>query len=84
VTLVDAITVTAHLIRVEFVRQDGGSANVAKAYVVLRDDADDRRIKVAVPRAFAQKLADYLAEWDEADGDPPLDLTFTIPPEPDP
>lgn len=72
-------TVTAYLERVEFVRQEAGSSNIAKAYAVLRDDADAREFKVAVSREFAKILATYLAEWDEAEDQPPIELTFTIP-----
>ncbi len=71
-------TVEAFIERVELTRQKYGSANVAKAFLVLEDDADNHEFKVAVPREFAQKIGEYLAKWDESDEAPRISITFSV------
>lgn len=72
------ITVQAFIERVELTRQRAGSASVAKAYLVLADDADDHEFKVAVPRDFAVAVGKYLETWDETDQSPRISITFSI------
>ena len=71
-------TVEAFIERVELTRQKYGSANVAKAFLVLEDDADNHEFKVSVPRDFAQKIGAYLETWDESYEAPRISITFSV------
>jgi hypothetical protein len=71
-------TVFAFIEHVELTRQRSGGASVAKAFLVLADDADDHEFKVAVPREFAQKVGEYLATYDESDQSPRIAITFSV------
>ena len=73
------VAVKAVLDRVEFVRRDSRSGDIAEAFLCLRDDADDHDFKVAVPRAFAKQTADYLADFDEIEESPVIELTLVFP-----
>jgi hypothetical protein len=71
-------TVFAFIEHVELTRQRSGGASVAKAFLVLADDADDHKFKVAVPRDFAVVVGKYLETWDEADQSPRISITFSV------
>jgi len=72
-------TVEAFIEHVELVRQRAGGASIAKAFLVLSDDADGHEFKVAVPREFALAVGKHLKRWDEADESPRISITFTFP-----
>lgn len=72
------MSVIAFIERVELTRQRAGSASVAKAFLVLCDDADDHEFRVAVPREFARKVGAHLESFDESDQPPRIRITFDI------
>ena len=72
------VTVEAFIEHVELVRQRAGGASIAKAFLVLSDDADGHEFKVAVPREFALAVGKHLKRWDEADESPRISITFTF------
>lgn len=74
----ERVTVKAFIERVELTRQKYGSANVAKAFLVFADDADNHEFKVAVPRDFAQKIGAYLETWDDSYEAPKISITFSV------
>jgi hypothetical protein len=71
-------TVFAFIEHVELTRQRSGGASVAKAFLVLADDADDHEFKVAVPRDFAVAVGKHLETWDESDRSPRIAITFSV------
>jgi hypothetical protein len=78
-------TVEAFLENVVMTKKRGQQGSVAEAFLALEDDADCHEFQVAVPRAFAAKCAEFLADHDEVDETPKIQITFTIPDEePDP